>query len=92
MKVVVNRTYGGFKIPEKLVEPLGWFCVYFNGDEDDSDYNERTAPDLIEALEEMVQNGEKIWPLEIVEIPDGIEWYIEDYDGSETIHEKHRVW
>ena len=90
MKVVVNRTYGSFKIPEKLVEPLGWFCVYFKGD--DPDYNERTAPDLVEALEKMVQNGEKIWPLEIVEIPDGIEWYIEDYDGSETIHEKHRVW
>lgn len=91
MKVVVNRTYGWFKIPEKLVEPLGWFCVHFKGN-DDPDYDERTAPDLIEALEQMVQNGEKIWPLQIVEIPDGIEWYIEDYDGSETIHEKHRVW
>ncbi len=91
MKVVVNRTFGGFKIPEKLVKPLGWYCVYFKGN-DDPAYDERTAPDLIEALEEMVHSGEKIWPLEIVEIPDGIEWYIEDYDGKETIHEKHRVW
>lgn len=91
MKVVVNRAFGAFKIPEKLVKPLGWFGEYFKGNSDNI-YAERTAPDLIEALEEMVRNGEKIWPLEIVEIPDGIEWYIEDYDGKETIHEEHRVW
>ena len=92
MKVVVNRTFGGFKIPEKLVDELGWYCVYFKGDEDDPDYNAHTAPDLIEALERMTQNGENIWPLEIVEIPDDVVWYIEDYDGKEWIHEKHRVW
>lgn len=91
MKVVVNRAFGGFEIPEKLVEPLGWHCTYFKGN-DDRDYDEHTDPDLIEALEKMIQNGENICPLEIVEIPDGIEWYIEDYYGSETIHEKHRIW
>lgn len=28
----------------------------------------------------------------IVEIPDGIEWQIEEYDGSEWVAERHRVW
>lgn len=91
MKVVVNRTFGGFSIPEKLVEELGWYCEFFK-EADASYYDERTDPDLIEALERMTQNGENIWPLEIVEIPDDIVWYIEDYDGKESIHEKHRVW
>jgi hypothetical protein len=30
--------------------------------------------------------------LKIVEIPDDVEWQIDDYDGMETIHEKHRMW
>ena len=27
-----------------------------------------------------------------VEIPDDVEWQIEEYDGSEWIAEKHRIW
>lgn len=28
----------------------------------------------------------------LVEIPDDIEWEIDEYDGNETIREKHRTW
>jgi hypothetical protein len=30
--------------------------------------------------------------LQIVKIPDGIEWEVEEYDGLEWIAEKHRTW
>lgn len=30
--------------------------------------------------------------LKIIEIPDDIEWEIEEYDGWEHVAEKHRVW
>ncbi len=30
--------------------------------------------------------------LKIVEIPDGVEWEIDEYDGVESIHEKHKIW
>lgn len=30
--------------------------------------------------------------LKIVEIPDNVEWEIAEYDGSEWVSEKHRVW
>jgi hypothetical protein len=30
--------------------------------------------------------------LEVVEIPDGVEWEIDEYDGIETVDEKHRSW
>ena len=89
-KVVVNRVFGNFRIPKKLVKELGWYCVYFSGKPDG--YDDRTAPDLIAALERMIENGEKIWPLEIVEVPDDVDLYIEEYDGKEWIAETHRTW
>ena len=30
--------------------------------------------------------------LKIVEIPDGVDYEIDEYDGIESIHEKHRSW
>ena len=30
--------------------------------------------------------------LKVIEIPDDIEWEIEEYDGNEWISEKHRTW
>ncbi|CAK0757599.1 hypothetical protein CCP1ISM_7520003 [Azospirillaceae bacterium] len=30
--------------------------------------------------------------MEVIEIPDGVDWTIDDYDGVESIHEKHRSW
>lgn len=30
--------------------------------------------------------------LKVIEIPDGVDWEIDDYDGIETVHEKHRSW
>lgn len=30
--------------------------------------------------------------LKVVEVPTGIEWYIEEYDGKEWVAEKHRTW
>jgi len=44
----------------------------------------------IELLGDRVNN--RCSKLEIVEIPDGVEWQIEEYDGIEWIAEKHRTW
>ena len=54
---------------------------------------ERNDPVLIQVVEELgdAANGEHA-ELAIVEIPDGVEWEISEYDGSEHVAEKHRVW
>lgn len=54
---------------------------------------ERDDPMLIQVVEELGEkaNG-KYSELEIVEIPDDVDWEIDEYDGYETIHEKHRSW
>jgi len=58
------------------------------------DYEERTNPLLIQVVEELGEKAAsgKLALLKIIEIPDGIEWEIDDYDGVETIREQHRSW
>jgi len=53
----------------------------------------RTDAALIQAVEELGKeaNGSHA-DLEVIEIPDGIEWELNEYDGIESIHEKHRSW
>lgn len=54
---------------------------------------ERTNPLLIRCIELM---GDKSFgrfaKLKVVEIPDGVEFEIDEYDGMETIHEVRRSW
>jgi hypothetical protein len=54
---------------------------------------ERNDPFLIKVIEELGDkaNG-KHCKLKIVEIPDGVDWEIDEYDGLEKISEKHRIW
>ena len=61
--------------------------------DDASDDENRTDKDLIEIVERLGEkaNGQYA-KLAIVEIPDGIEWEIDEYDGIESIEETHRSW
>ena len=62
-------------------------AYYFSIPEDRSD------KDLVSVIEDMGEKSfSKYSTLKIVEIPDGIEYEIDDYDGIETIHECHRSW
>jgi len=53
----------------------------------------RDDKDLVSVIKYI---GKKSWgklaTLKIIEIPNGVEWEIDDYDGSEHIAEKHRTW
>lgn len=53
----------------------------------------RNDSDLVAVVEELGEDAcDRFAELKIVEIPDDVEWEIDNYDGIETIHEKHRVW
>jgi hypothetical protein len=54
---------------------------------------ERTDNDLIKVIEELgTEANGRCSNLRIVEIPDDIEYEIDDYDGMESIEEVHRSW
>lgn len=54
---------------------------------------ERNDPILVEVVEKLgaKANGD-FADLIVVEIPDDVDWEIDDYDGWESIVEKHRSW
>ena len=53
----------------------------------------RDDPALIQTVEELDGLADSAFSnLVVVEIPDGVEWQVEEYDGKEWIAEKHRTW
>ena len=54
---------------------------------------ERDDPILIQVVEELGKDANgRCAALKVVEVPNGIEWDIEEYDGQEWVAEKHGVW
>lgn len=78
MKIAINTCYGGFSLSEKACKELGLKSGY--------DSIERNNSKLIEVIKKLGKdaNGECA-DLSIVEIPDGVDWTIEEYDGKEWI-------
>lgn len=60
---------------------------------DNHGWLERSCPALVALVETL---GKAAWgraaELAVVEIPDDVEWQIDDYDGIEHIAEVHRTW
>ena len=101
MKVVINKCYGGFGVSKAVYDELGkdWDGYgYLNnktfGIESDNYMAYRSHPDLIAAIEKIGEDeaSGRLAKIRIVDIPDGIEWALDNYDGIESIHEAHRSW
>lgn len=102
MKVVINRCYGGFSVSAAVMERLGLPLTFADEVAAGREYSrncnflygvERNDPRLVAAVEELGEaaNGTHS-ELKVVEVPDGVRWHIEEYDGWESIHEDHRAW
>jgi len=106
MKIVINTCYGGFSISKECAElmakkgcPIAKAELeqesefYGYGYVEGSNGYDRTSKFLVEAVEEL---GEKAntWAsrLKVVEIPDGVDYYIDEYDGIESVHQTHESW
>lgn len=53
----------------------------------------RAAPELVQVVEELGEKASGSFAnLVVVDVPDDVDWVIEEYDGYETIEEVHRSW
>jgi hypothetical protein len=108
MRIVVNHCYGGFSVSHEAylrLRELGSKVALKERDGKDGKprggymeafcYDiERTDPLLLQVMDELGsdQASGALAELEVVEIPDGVDWEIDDYDGMESVEEKHRRW
>lgn len=54
---------------------------------------DRDDPALIATVEALGEAASgRCASLKIIEIPDGVDWQVEEYDGREHIAERHRTW
>lgn len=94
------RLYGkkaGLNLVEDEPDRFGFVHFYHDQIHDDnyfSDYDiPRDCPHLVSTIEEL---GEKAFgryaKLRVVEIPEDVEFTIEEYDGREWVAEVHRTW
>ena len=92
MKVVINDCFGGFGLSDAALDE-------YKGRKGITDENfwyydiPRDCPVLVAMVEEQgtAMNG-TYSDLKVVEIPDDINWYVDEYDGMEHIAERHRTW
>jgi hypothetical protein len=96
LKIVINSCHGGFSLSEKAQK---LFCQYSmiewkDWEEDWSYYDiERNDQYLVRVIEELGDDANgRFSELKVVNIPDEVEWQIEEYDGLEWVAEKHRIW
>lgn len=100
-KVVINRKYGGFGLSDKAINELKALnspilscflpekILYV----DPSNDSFRSHPDLVSVVGKLGKEANGCSAnLKVVEIPDDINYEIEDYDGMEHISEIHREW
>jgi len=101
MKIAINVDFGGFGLSKAAFAELGipWDGYGYLRNEDfditSDDYNAyRSHPKLIAAIEKIgvEQASGSMAQLRIIDIPDGMEFEIDNYDGMESVHEKHRSW
>jgi hypothetical protein len=54
---------------------------------------DRSDPALVATVESLgARAGGRFAELKVVEIPDGVEYDVEEYDGLEWVAERHRTW
>lgn len=89
----------GYKDPEaKIVKHPSTYSTSRNGFEyylvhGSAGQETRCDLDLIDCIEALKDkaNG-RCAKLQIIEVPDHIDWQIEEYDGNEHVAETHRTW
>lgn len=106
-KVVINRCFGGFGLSfeahKELAKLKNWKHAtndynqdYWIDQSGEFEYAVGLLRDDANLIQVVEQLGKRSWgdhaELLVVDIPDDVDWCIEDYDGREWIAERHRVW
>lgn len=89
----LNTAFMVVTVTENLGKRVTSDTLWNGGSYWDDDAMDRNDPDLVAVVEELgeVADGRHA-KLSVIEIPDDVEWTIEEHDGLEHIAEAHRTW
>ena len=92
-KIVINAQHGGFGLSEEAMQ----LYKRLTGIAPQSIlYNHeilRDSPQLVQIVEQLGERANNRYSrLKVVEVPEGVEWHIHEYDGMEHVAEDHRTW
>lgn len=91
-KIVINSDHGGFGLSEQALAEYKKRAIITEDSFWDADIP-RDDPHLVDIVEEMGKDADGGYALlKIVEVPNDVDWYIEEYDGMEWVAEQHRTW
>lgn len=91
--VVVNACFGGFGVSEAAIRHMGEHRPDGSAWPGHLRDLPRDDPYLVAAVRELGEAAsDRYARLVVLEIPDGVPWVIEEYDGSEWVAEAHRTW
>jgi hypothetical protein len=83
IEIVINTTFGGFSLTDEMIEYLSKEGIEANQWGDDLP---RDSAALVAAVKATTGHD-----LKVVEIPSDARWYVDNYDGVESIREG-RTW
>jgi hypothetical protein len=93
-RIVINTCFGGFSLSDVA---LDLYKAYAGIDRDESWHDwalERDDPILLQVIDQLGvrECSGHLADLKVVEVPDGVVWEIDEYDGREHVAECHRIW
>jgi hypothetical protein len=92
-RIVINTVHGGFGLSEQALQLFAQRTGIANKELWEHRDIDRDDPVLVAVVRELgVDADTRYAKLKIVEVPYGVDWTIEEYDGVEWVAEKHRTW
>lgn len=92
-RIVINTKHGGFGLSEQASRLFAQRTGITYDHPWADNLIARDDPVLVAIVRELGADANGSYAdLKIIEVPYGVDWQIEEYDGVEWVAEKHRTW
>ena len=92
-KIAINTDFGGFSLSDEAIDLYKILTGIPPVDEVNYWEIARDNVVLVQIIEQLGDRANGYGAtIQIVEVPDDVEWHLSEYDGIEWVAENHRTW